>query len=847
LILSIAPVRAGAQIAEHGFIFVIDGIRSAEGFDDPLHRYIAPLHELLPHGALLTNLECQTLTTTMPAHLVFMTGNASDYGLTMPYWGRQYYHNHTPTLFEVYRQRTGAPSGCCWVLSNTPQIYDADASLMPGYGLEYGAERRCQFDDEMPDAWVWNELDAIMADQEIDLILANFHEVDRVAHWGDWAWHTEALQETSRDIADFWFDLQQDPVYANNTVLFITTDHGRHLDGEDDGWYSHGCHCRGCRKTFLLALGPGIKPGHVSDAVYSHKDVAPTLAQLMGLPFPYASGRVVTEILEDGDAAPLTTGGERMPSLAAVGDLVVMVSESLAADQPYDDGGFRVRVDLSEDGGATWTTDHPDPGASMQRNPAAWTDGEVVLISWYSYASTTGLWTMHLWRLGLETGAWEMVFDEDIAGIGTPVGNLSFFDRDGLIYLMQDSPADELFRTFVSEDRGLTWWEYNVFAHGAPHFPKGAAQIQVGDTRIVTYSANTSFFEWGQNNDNTEIYWIRSEDGGESWDGEFRITDNPLPSIQPVTAVTPDGVLHVVWSDMATGTFQINHAFSTDDGVTFSDPRMLTDAAAGAWEPAVTVDGQRAYVTWSQVTATDRAEIHVAALTAEGKTAETVVSDPGAMTRTPTIAPLGNGHALVAWSHSTLDGPWEIRTAEVVSAGVPATAAQGTVEPAVLPAGPDATLLFAALDLTIGEEDRGVDRLEVVLPAGIAPTGMVELEVDGIAADSTAWIDGQRLWIEADEIIDDEGPEVVIAMEVVPTVASMALEVVTIELHHGDEPYTTPVDGDLILSVQGEGEDGADPADEGCECRSSGARHASVHAIALLALATVTRLSRRRR
>ena len=834
---------------EHAFIFVVDGIRASEGFDDPLHRYIAPLHELVPHGSLLTYMENQTLPTTMPAHLVFMSGNAADYGLTMPYWGRQYFHNHTPTLFEVYRQRTGAPAESCWVLSNTPQIYDAHSSLMPGYGSEYRAERRCQFDDEMLDDWVWSELDSLMVDHEIDLILVNFHEVDRVAHWGDWSWHTEALQKTTRAIADFWFDLQQNPTYANNTVLFVTTDHGRHLDEEDDGWISHGCGCEGCRKTFLLALGPGIKRGYVTDALYSQKDLAPTVAHLMGLPFPYASGRVVAEILEDEDSAMNGGGGEHAPVVAAAGDRVVMVSESRLPDQPYDDGAFRVQVDLSEDRGETWTRILPEAGASMQRRPAAWTDGEVVLVSWYSYTSAEGSWTMHLWRQGPETDAWEAVFEEVIAGLGTPVGSLSFLDQDGRLFLMQDSPADEMLRTFVSEDRGLTWWAYGVVEHDDEHFPKGASQVQVGDTRGVAYSANVSFYEWGQDNDNTEIYWIRSEDDGESWDDPFQITDNPLPSIQPTTAVAPDGVVHVVWADMAPETFQINHATSTDDGATFSDPVRLTEAATGAWEPALAVDGQRIYLAWSQVLETDRAAVHVAAVTSDGLVDETVVSGPDGVARTPSIAPLGDGRSLVAWSFSTLDGPWEIQTAEVVTAGVPATAASGTIEPAVIHAGAGATLLFAELELTIGDDDRGVDRLQVVLPIGLEATDNVNLEVDGGLVEASVWIEGQRLWIEVADLIDADGAEVVLAFEVIPTGHALTQEAAAIELHHGDEPYTTPVSGDLLISVEVSVDvDGVgDPIDEGCECRATGRGRPSATLIALLGVFALARLVRRRR
>jgi len=373
LLTSGAPARAEI---EHVFIIVIDGIRASEGIGDPSYELVGEMMEqLAPQGSLLTYMEVRGQTVTLPAHQVAVTGTYADYANFGPYEGRENFLPRTPTLFDVYRHETGAPIESCWIVSNTYLVGpDASHCLMPGCQPDGGATTVVDWSYTLEDSWVWSEIDSALDEHEVALMLVNLHEVDRIGHMADWDGYTGKIQEASEAVTAFWERLQADPVYAGNTALFITTDHGRHLPGTSTGWQSHGCSCKGCRQVFLLALGPGIREGFVGDQPCSFLDIAPTVAHLMDLPLPYHRGRVLTEILEDGDQVSRGPGGAFAPDLVRVGERVVRTYEW--QDPSLDDeGAHRVVVDVSDDGGETWDTTLLEGGAAIQHSPIAWTDG----------------------------------------------------------------------------------------------------------------------------------------------------------------------------------------------------------------------------------------------------------------------------------------------------------------------------------------------------------------------------------------------------------------------------------------------------------------------------------------
>jgi len=841
---------ASAQPVEHTFIIVIDGLRASEAFDDPEYDVVGALVDgIVPVGALWTAMEVRDQTVTLPAHQVAVTGNYADYANLGAYEGRLHYAPRTPTLFDAWRRHTGAGPETCWVISNTYLVgEDANHTLMPGFPLDGGAGVITDYSYTETDGWVWDQVEGVLAEHEVDLMLVNLHETDREAHTENWETYTGRAREASEAIAAFWQRLQADPVYADTTALLVTTDHGRHLGGQEVGWRSHGCHCRGCRKVFLLAVGPGIEPGFASGEACSFLDIAPTVAYLMGLPFPYHRGRVLSEMLVDGDAVVPGPGGAFHPEVVAGGGMLARTWEWQDPTVPDAEGAHRVAVDLSTDDGETWATSIVEAGAAVQHAPVAWTDGEAVIAGWLEVLAGGDHWYVRLRRLPPGEASWQEVLYEPMDGASTPVGNLALVhDPDeGTLHLLENNALSQVIRVWSSDDDGATWSSEPESWAADRYFPRDLRHVTVGDTWVAVFSAHATGPP-GQldPNDNTEIYRIRSDDQGGNWETGIEISDSETPSIAPAMVVDGAGVIHVIWSDRADGTFQLHHASSTDDGSTFSAPVQLTAGSMGAWEPVVAVDGERSYVAWSQYDAEDHATVRVAALEGDLLVEEQVFGEVGQVARTPALLPLGDCTSLLTWTWSDLEGPWELAEERVTTAGLSVSMATGTVTPDELEAG-GAAELEVHVTLLFEDGDRGVDVLGITVPDGLQLTGTAGVEVAGGPLDTQVGGNLEQLTLTLTEPIGGDAPGFVLRLGVTSAGQQGGGGPLEVLLGHGAEPCTTAVEGALavvVLGAEGDDDDTAPGADDDCSCSET--RRPAPGGALMLALVAAAFVARR--
>ncbi len=133
-----------------------------------------------------------------------------------------------------------------------------------------------------------------------DLMLFNLKEPDAAEHAEDWPGYLAGIRRNDAFLARLWQVIQADPQLRDQTDLFITNDHGRHLDGHSDGYVSLGDDCEGCRQISLLALGPDIPAGRVSEVSRNQIDLAVTIAWLAGIALPGSPGQRMDEMLERG-------------------------------------------------------------------------------------------------------------------------------------------------------------------------------------------------------------------------------------------------------------------------------------------------------------------------------------------------------------------------------------------------------------------------------------------------------------------------------------------------------------------------------------------------------------------
>ena len=104
------------------------------------------------------------------------------------------------------------------------------------------------------------------------------------------------MKKTDEYIYKIFEYLKEDPFYAGKTTVFVTNDHGRHLDGHKDGFVSHQDNCEGCRKINFFASGPDFKENVIMESGRDLIDIPVTIGELLGFTIEKSKGNVMTEL-----------------------------------------------------------------------------------------------------------------------------------------------------------------------------------------------------------------------------------------------------------------------------------------------------------------------------------------------------------------------------------------------------------------------------------------------------------------------------------------------------------------------------------------------------------------------
>ena len=296
-------------------VVVIDGVRTDDSYSpevseltgEPGTDGLRSIHDfLVPQGTLIRGVRNTGTTTTAPAHTILMTGHKSRLANFSNDTGAGSYRPTRPTWIEAVRAESGEPA---MVMANQTLIEPMSWSIHPEGGQALGAD--FVFVPEEPgsnqpagnDAPVFAQLKRTLAAEHPRYVLVNLKAVDRTGHYATSTdGYLNAIRAVDEPIVELWESLELDSFYAGNTVLIITSDHGRDREGEVDGsteyWRNHGDAGAGDRDIPLILLGPGIHAGLELEGAYALQDIAPTIAALTGVSLPWATGLPIADALE---------------------------------------------------------------------------------------------------------------------------------------------------------------------------------------------------------------------------------------------------------------------------------------------------------------------------------------------------------------------------------------------------------------------------------------------------------------------------------------------------------------------------------------------------------------------
>lgn len=135
------------------------------------------------------------------------------------------------------------------------------------------------------------------------VLYMGFDETDDLAHDGNYQLYLQSARKEDGFLNELWQYLQTDPQYRDKTTLIITCDHGRG-DVPLEKWRDHGSDTPHSEQTWFAVMGPDTPPTGVitGETITYHKQLAQTIANLLGFDFKAAAGHEV------GDAIGSVTG-----------------------------------------------------------------------------------------------------------------------------------------------------------------------------------------------------------------------------------------------------------------------------------------------------------------------------------------------------------------------------------------------------------------------------------------------------------------------------------------------------------------------------------------------------------
>ena len=139
------------------------------------------------------------------------------------------------------------------------------------------------------DAFLTDRAIACMRTFAPDVMAIDFGEID-CAHYGSWSRYVEAIRRTDELTWRLWQAAEEIEQYRGQTLMLILPDHGRELDRPDHWGFIHHSNFytnegadEGCRRVWMIALGPDVKAGYRIEKPVPITAVAATGLEYLGL------------------------------------------------------------------------------------------------------------------------------------------------------------------------------------------------------------------------------------------------------------------------------------------------------------------------------------------------------------------------------------------------------------------------------------------------------------------------------------------------------------------------------------------------------------------------------------
>uniref|UniRef100_A0A7C3UZG7 T9SS type A sorting domain-containing protein n=1 Tax=candidate division WOR-3 bacterium TaxID=2052148 RepID=A0A7C3UZG7_UNCW3 len=161
-----------------------------------------------------------------------------------------------------------------------------------------------------------------------------------------------------------------------------------------------------------------------------------------------------------------------------------------------------------------------------------------------------------------------------------------------LVYVNNDEQDNSEIYYRRSTDNGNTW--------GDARFLETNTEYEESESPSIAVSGSNVHVVWAhENNDNGtyEIYYRRSTNNGEDWEPKVVLRSGTDEAEFPSVAVS-DSYVHVVWVDTKDGQEEIYYRLSTDNGESWGPEIRLSDTSYKSESPSIAVFGSNVHIVW---------------------------------------------------------------------------------------------------------------------------------------------------------------------------------------------------------------------------------------------------------
>jgi Metalloenzyme superfamily len=275
-------------------ILVIDGPRFSETWGDSSHSNIPQRYSLLNEGVFASHFYNNGVTFTNPGHAAISTGaydNIANNGTELP---------HNPGLLQLYVEQFGWPNYASLIASKD-KLHILNNTSNPNYYNQYECYIDCGVNGNGTGGYRADTITYMNVMSQLNsglprLMIVNFKDPDTYGHMADSIGYINAIKRTDNYVAYIYQLIQSHPAYKDQTTLIVTNDHGRHTAGWSNGYVSHGDECAGCRHIEFFAISPDFKKNTIITKNYEQIDIAPTVAELLGIRMNYSHGKVMWDL-----------------------------------------------------------------------------------------------------------------------------------------------------------------------------------------------------------------------------------------------------------------------------------------------------------------------------------------------------------------------------------------------------------------------------------------------------------------------------------------------------------------------------------------------------------------------